>query len=120
MSAPAVKSPSEVTAARSVVAAATSNPANSPVVIELQVNEESWFQLAADGNSVVAGEVLPVGASRRYTATNSMDVSIGNASGIKLRVNGQPVSYLGRSGQVRKMTITPSTSAASLTVKAAE
>jgi len=116
----AVKPPAAVVAAAPSVPPSTGAAANSPVVIELQVSEESWFQLAADGNSVVAGEVLPVGATRRYTANSSMDVSIGNASGIKLRVNGQPVSYLGRNGQVRKMTITPSTSAASLAVKAAE
>jgi hypothetical protein len=46
-----------------------------------------------------------------------MDLSIGNAAGVTLRVNGQPVTSLGRTGQVRNLTITPGTSAASLNVR---
>jgi cytoskeleton protein RodZ len=90
---------------------------NASVVIELQVQEESWFKLSSDGSDVVTGEVLPAGTTRRYTAANSMNVSIGNAAGVSLRVNGQPVTRLGRSGQVRNITITPTTSAASLEVR---
>ena len=87
---------------------------NASIVIELEVQEESWFKLSADGSDVVTSEVLPAGTTRRYTASNSMNVSIGNAAGVTLRVNGQPVSKLGRTGQVRNITITPTTSAASL------
>jgi cytoskeleton protein RodZ len=119
VSSPAAHPPLAVTPAVPA-ASAQSAASNAPVVIELQVREESWFQLSADGTSVVASEVLPVGTVRRYTANSSMDMGIGNAAGISLRVNGQPVSSLGRSGQVRRITITPSTSAASLAVKAAE
>jgi len=46
-----------------------------------------------------------------------MDLSIGNAAGVTLRVNGQPVTALGRTGQVRNLTITPTTSASSLNVR---
>jgi len=63
---------------------------------------------------VVTSEVLSPGTVRRYTAASSMDISIGNAAGVSLRVNGQPVSSLGRTGQVRNLTITPNTTAASL------
>jgi cytoskeletal protein RodZ len=90
---------------------------NASVVIELEVREESWFKLSSDGSDVVNSEVLPPGTTRRYTASNSMNVSFGNAAGIALRVNGQPVSSLGRTGQVRNITITPTTSAASLEVR---
>jgi hypothetical protein len=86
-------------------------------VIELEVREESWFKLSSDGSDVVTSEVLPPGTTRRYTAATSMNVSIGNAAGVALRVNGQPVSSLGRSGQVRNITITPTTSAASLEIR---
>jgi cytoskeleton protein RodZ len=116
---PAVHPPQAVTPAAPATSV-QSAALNAPIVIELQVREESWFQLSADGNSVASGEVLAVGTVRRYTANSSMDLSVGNAAGISLRVNGQPVSSLGRNGQVRKLTITPNTSAASLAVKAAE
>jgi cytoskeleton protein RodZ len=90
---------------------------NSSVMIELEVREESWFKLSSDGSDVVNSEVLPAGTTRHYTAASSMNISIGNAAGIALRVNGQPVSSLGRTGQVRNITITPTTSAASLEVR---
>jgi cytoskeleton protein RodZ len=86
----------------------------APVVVELEFQENSWFKLSADGEPVVNGEILSRGASRRYTANQSMSLSIGNAAGVTLRVNGQQVSSLGRNGQVRMLNITPSTSAASL------
>ena len=90
---------------------------NSSVVIELEVRDESWFKLSSDGSDVVNSEVLSAGTTRHYTAVSSMNLSIGNAAGIALRVNGQPVSSLGRAGQVRNITITPTTSAASLEVR---
>jgi len=93
------------------------SPSKASVVIELEVREESWFKLSSDGGDVVTSEVLPPGTTRRYTAANSMNVSIGNAAGVAFRVNGQPVSSLGRTGQVRNITITPTTSAASLEVR---
>jgi cytoskeletal protein RodZ len=95
----------------------SNSPSNAAVVIELEVREESWFKLSSDGTDVVSSEVLAPGTTRRYTAANSMNVSIGNAAGVALRVNGQPVSSLGRTGQVRNITITPKTSAASLEVR---
>jgi cytoskeleton protein RodZ len=119
-STPVVQPPPTVKPAVPAVPVQSAAASNAPVVIELQVREESWFQLSADGNTVVASEVLPVGTVRRYTANSSMSVSFGNAAGVSLRVNGQPVSSLGHSGQVRKITVTPSTTAASLTAKAAE
>lgn len=94
--------------------AVSQSAANAPVVIEVEVREESWFKLSSDGAVVVVSEILPAGTVRRYTANTSMDVSIGNAGGVTLRVNGQPVSSLGKSGQVREMMITAKTSAASL------
>jgi cytoskeletal protein RodZ len=112
---PAKPAPSPVPA-KPAPAPASLTP-NAPVVIELEVREESWFKLSSDGSDVVSSEVLPAGTTRRYTATNSMNVSIGNAAGVALRVNGQPVSSLGRTGQVRNLTVTPTTSAASLEVR---
>jgi cytoskeletal protein RodZ len=94
-----------------------SSPSNASVVIELEVREESWFKLSSDGSEVVNSEVLRPGTTRRYTAATSMNVSIGNAAGVALRVNGKPVSSLGHTGQVRNITITPTTSAASLEVR---
>jgi cytoskeletal protein RodZ len=112
---PTAASPAPTPVRPASVPAASASTAS--VVIELEVHEESWFKLSSDGNDVVSSEILPAGTTRRYTATNSMNVSIGNAAGVSLRVNGHPVSSLGRTGQVRNITITSTTSAASLEVR---
>jgi len=110
--------PAAPAAPAATVSAPQAAPAsNGAIVVELEVQEESWFKLSADGADVVPSEVLAPGTVRRYTASSSMAVSIGNAAGVSLRVNGQPVTSLGRSGQVRNLTITPSTSASSLNVR---
>lgn len=88
--------------------------ATASIVVELEAREETWFKLSTDGNTVVPGEVLQPGTSRRYTANNSIYISLGNAGGMMLRLNGQPVSSLGKSGRVRSFTITPQTTASSL------
>jgi cytoskeletal protein RodZ len=108
-----------VTAATAATAAPqtqSASNANAPIVVDLEVREESWFKLSSDGNAIVTGEILQPGMTRRYTANSSMDVSFGNAGGVTLRLNGQPVSSLGKSGQVRNITITPQTPASSLAV----
>jgi len=121
--APAVKPVPVPAAAPVFVPAATpapvqaSTPATGPIVVELEVREESWFKLSSDGSDVVTSEVLAPGTVRRYTAANSINISIGNAAGVALRVNGEQVSSLGRSGQVRNMTITSVTTAASLNAR---
>jgi len=119
---PVVPVPTSVTTPAPVTApppaTAPARPASTgSVVVELEVQEESWFKLSSDGSDVVPSEVLAPGTVRRYTASNSMDLSIGNAAGVTLRVNGQPVTALGRTGQVRNLTITPTTSASSLNVR---
>ncbi|HLQ77065.1 MAG TPA: helix-turn-helix domain-containing protein [Terriglobia bacterium] len=86
---------------------------NASIVVELEAKEETWFRLVADGK-VATNELLQPGTSRRFSASTSMEVSVGNAGGIVFRLNGQPVSSLGKSGRVRSFTITPTTTASSL------
>jgi cytoskeletal protein RodZ len=77
------------------------------LAVEMEVVEPTWIRLATDGTEIVAGEVLQPGTMRRYTAEASIDITIGNAGGLMLRINDRPVSVLGRSGQVREFNITP-------------
>jgi hypothetical protein len=77
------------------------------LAVEMEVREPTWIKLITDGNEVVAGEVLQPGTTRRYTAEASIDITIGNAGGLVLRVNDRQVGFLGRSGEVREVYITP-------------
>ena len=62
--------------------------------------------MESDGTSVSA-EILEPGMTRKFTAENSLNISVGNAAGLSLKVNDMPLKPLGKSGQVRSLTITP-------------
>lgn len=78
------------------------------LVLEIDVSEPTWIRVAVNGVPV-AEEILQPGTSRRYTAEDSIDVTIGNAGGLALKLNDQVLPPLGQSGQVRTLAITPET-----------
>jgi cytoskeletal protein RodZ len=77
------------------------------LTLALEVVEPTWVKITTDGTSAVAGEILQPGTTRSYTAQNSIYIAVGNAAGLSLKINDQPMRPLGRSGQVRQITITP-------------
>jgi cytoskeletal protein RodZ len=77
------------------------------LTLAVEVTEPTWVKITTDGTSAVAGEILQPGTTRRYTAHNSIYISVGNAAGLSLKINDQRMRPLGRSGQVRSITITP-------------
>ena len=94
--------------------AVSSEPAPPPAVVKTQVLtldihalEKTWIKVAADGNSANPGEVLEPGMTRKFTAENSLHLSIGNAAGLTLKINDVPIKPLGKSGQIRSVIITP-------------
>jgi len=88
----------------------TPSPAQkTALTLELEAREQTWIRVVADGNAVDPGEVLESGATRKFTAQNSLSISIGNAAGISLKLNDKPMKPLGKAGQVRELTITPET-----------
>jgi cytoskeletal protein RodZ len=86
-------------------------PATAPkaqaLTLDIEVRETTWVKVTSDGNAVIAGEILEPGATRKFTAENSIYISIGNAAGLELKINDVPMKPLGKSGQVRSVTITP-------------
>jgi cytoskeleton protein RodZ len=82
-------------------------PPKVALTLAVEVKEPTWVKITTDGTSAVAGEILQPGTTRSYTAQNSIYISVGNAAGLSLKINDQPVRPLGRSGQVRSITITP-------------
>jgi cytoskeleton protein RodZ len=80
------------------------------LVLDIDVTDLSWVKIATDGN-VVLSDTLTPGSTRRFTATSSIDVSIGNAGGTSLKINGREIAGLGGAGRVREFTITPENAA---------
>jgi cytoskeleton protein RodZ len=75
--------------------------------IELEAREPTWIKITTDGTTVVSGEVLAPGTTRKFTAQSSIGVTVGNAAGLSLKINDIQAKPLGRSGQVRELNITP-------------
>src|SRR5262245_31343265 len=84
-------------------------PAPKPqaLTVDIEAREATWIKVTADGSSVTAGEILQPGMTRKFTAQASIDLSVGNAGGLTVRINDQTAKPLGKSGQVREVTITP-------------
>lgn len=81
-------------------------PAGTQVLVA-RAQEQTWLVVSADGGE--AREVLlQAGQTARFTAARGFLLTVGNAGGVSLSVNGVPVAPLGRSGQViRDLTLPP-------------
>jgi cytoskeleton protein RodZ len=82
-------------------------PQAQALTLDIEAREKTWVKITADGNTVLPGEVLEPGMTRKFTAESSIGISIGNAAGLTLKINDMPLKPLGKSGQVRSVTITP-------------
>lgn len=114
VSAPLPPAPPETVSAASPPAEVETLPAENPLEpenrleMELEAQEQTWIKVTTDGSTVVPGEILEPGMTRKFTAQNSIGLILGNAGGVKIKINDQPAKPLGGSGQVRELTITPS------------
>ena len=75
--------------------------------IEIQIQDATWVSVRADGLQITDGEILLPGTTHKYNAQDVIELTVGNAAGLTLRINDQAVPRLGIAGQVRVLTITP-------------
>lgn len=74
-------------------------PPVSTLLLELNTTERSWVSVVVDGQKVLE-TTLEAGQSGRWEAQQSIAVRTGNAAGVQLVLNGEPVGPLGGRGQV--------------------
>lgn len=65
----------------------------------------SWVRVTVDGETQVEGE-QPQGTKLDFTGTEAITVRIGDASLVRVRVNGQDLGYLGEPEEVVEQTFT--------------
>ncbi len=75
----------------------------TPLILSATVIEEVWVSIAIDGKEEVQ-ELLLVGDFRTWEAEESLKIRVGNAGGIELELNGEPLEPLGERGQVATRT----------------
>ncbi len=99
--------PSRVSSVTSRTTQPELTDAATRVDVRIDVHNETWISVQSDGKAVVEGAILGAGTTRRYSANEALEMTIGNAAGLTLSINGLEVPNLGRDGQVRTLTITP-------------
>lgn len=112
---PVTETPAPVTATAplpepAIIPASAPPVETPPLVLDFDVSDLSWIKIITDG-TVALNDNLQVGAKQRFTAKSTIDVMIGNAGGASFTINGRNLGLLGKSGEVRQVTITPENAA---------
>jgi hypothetical protein len=75
------------------------------LVLQVAATERAWVAVDADGKTVLQ-KVLNPNEVENLTAHDSFDVTIGNAQGVVLTLNGETLKPLGRRGEVKSIHLT--------------
>lgn len=75
------------------------------LALKIDSNAYSWISKTIDGKNTTSYTMLP-NKSESFDARKSVNLRIGNASGIKINVNGFDLGNLGKSGEVIDLRIT--------------
>lgn len=78
---------------------AVQQPASDKLVLAISARQNCWLLIAVDGTTQFTG-ILPAGESKIFEAVATIDMKAGNAGGIDLNLNNQPLAPLGNVGQV--------------------
>src|SRR5260221_4770478 len=69
------------------------------VLLELLAREETWLSVSSDGRKVFSG-ILGPNESKSVEGREFAKLTVGNAAGLEVRLNGRLISPLGGRGQV--------------------
>jgi cytoskeletal protein RodZ len=100
-------SPSASASAGSGTSTATAVPRPGQVAVALKITGDSWVEVRdAQGRTVYSG-LLAKGAAKRFSDTTALRLTLGNAGGVQLTVNGTPLGTAGKAGEVKRLTFSP-------------
>lgn len=77
------------------------NPVVNIIRLTIRAKEDCWIRLKSDAHLVFQG-ILKKGRFETWQAKEKIELSLGNAGGVILEVNGKIISKLGRRGQALK------------------
>ncbi|HEV2175675.1 MAG TPA: helix-turn-helix domain-containing protein [Terriglobia bacterium] len=75
------------------------------LVLQVAATERVWLAVSADGKKIFQ-QTLDPNAVQTFRATDSFDVTTGNAQGTILTLNGETQKPLGRHGELKKLHLT--------------
>ena len=76
------------------------------VVLNLSATEKTWLSISSEGKRLFSGFLEP-SQTKTLTGLDAARMTVGNAGGIEVRLNGRPIGPIGKSGQVRTVVFTP-------------
>ncbi|MDD2702751.1 MAG: DUF4115 domain-containing protein [Candidatus Omnitrophica bacterium] len=76
----------------------------TPIRLGLRAKEDCWVKLSLDGR-VIFQSILKKGRSENWQAKKEIVLSLGNAGGVELEVNGSLIPSVGRKGQAIKSIV---------------
>lgn len=80
-------------------AIAATLPPGTPLQVNMNVQEPSWVRITTDGQVAFEGDLIQ-GTKHSWQAKQLLKVRTGNAGGVMLTLNNQPLGKMGKSGQV--------------------
>lgn len=80
--------------------------ADSPVRVNVQLQEQSWLRVTADGQVTFEG-IMKEGDSKIWTAEEQLRIRAGNAGGVKVSFNEGNAQLLGQPGMVAEAVYPP-------------
>ena len=107
-SSPAVASAPSIASVPSVLqpsGQAESSPPREGLQLRIDSRGPVWLSITADGAKQWQGTLRP-NQTREVQATESVRLTVGDAGAVELTLNGKPLPPLGRSGEVKSITIT--------------
>jgi cytoskeletal protein RodZ len=76
------------------------------VVLNLAATEKTWLSITSEGKRIFSGFLEP-SQTKILTGIDAARMTVGNAGGINVLLNGKPIGPIGKSGQVRVVLFTP-------------
>jgi cytoskeleton protein RodZ len=64
---------------------------DSPAGLRLSLSADSWVEVSSADGRVLESSLLRAGAIRDFPLESGLRVSLGNAGGVELRLNGEPI-----------------------------
>jgi len=82
--------------------------ASEELALRIDSHDLVWLSITADGVKQWQG-TMRANQSREVQATESVQLTVGDAAAVALTLNGRPLPALGRPGEVKNLTITAKT-----------
>jgi hypothetical protein len=86
--------------------AAPTPSANGQIQLAINATEPVWVTATADGKTVIA-ETMSPGTSKTIAAEKQLRLTLGNAGGVEITLNGKKLEPVGPKGAVRTVDFTP-------------